>query len=161
MSFSSPGFLFAFLPAFFLLYFALPVAIRNIAVLAGSLIFYSIDGGYVTAVLIASIFVNQLIGVVISRTTAQNIRSRALWCGVVLNLAPLIYYKYWTFILSVTHDALTLIGINLTLAPSNIILPAGISFFTFQGLSYLVDIYRGEIAPAKSIIVSAQVHFPA
>ncbi len=158
MSFSSPGFLFAFLPIFFFIYYAVPAGIRNLVLLISSLYFYTIDAGFVSLVLIASIVVNQVIGVMLARTPAGRARFGLLWFGILLNLLPLIYYKYWTFLVGVSHDALMPAGIQIMLAPAGIILPAGISFFTFQGLSYLVDIYRGEIAPARGFVTFGMYH---
>lgn len=158
MSFSSPGFLFAFLPIFFFVYFGCPARIRNAVLLFGSLAFYTIDGGYVTIVLVASIVANQLIGERIFATASSRTRLYLLWIGIIINLVPLIYYKYWTFFVHVGNDILVPTGLGAILTSANIILPAGISFFTFQGLSYLVDIYRREIIPARSTLDFGMYH---
>jgi alginate O-acetyltransferase complex protein AlgI len=157
MSFSSPGFLFAFLPVFFIGYFSIPASLRNGFLLIGSLAFYGVDGGFITVVLIASIVVNHFFGKVIASRPFGNARTAWLVVGVVLNLLPLIYYKYWNFFLSVASDVRVLAG-DQPLSAVDIVLPAGISFFTFQGLSYLVDIYRREIQPAQSIVDFGMYH---
>ena len=158
MSFSSPGFLFAFFPVFFLIYYAAPASARNAVLLVSSLAFYTIDGGYVTGVLVVSILVNQGIGRLLAGMRPGRARFGLLWLGIALNLVPLVHYKYWTFLVGVSHDALMPAGIQIMLAPGGIVLPAGISFFTFQGLSYLVDIYRGEIAAAPGLVSFGMYH---
>lgn len=167
MSFSSPGFLFAFLPVFFLLYFAGPAATpgnwaRNALLLAASLGFYSIDGGIITLVLVASVLVNHLLGRAILAAREAPARQRLLWFGIALNLAPLLYYKYWNFLLRAGSDTLTLFGAALgqpiALSAGDIVLPAGISFFTFQGISYLVDLARGDIAGARRLVDFGMYH---
>jgi alginate O-acetyltransferase complex protein AlgI len=157
MSFSSPGFLFAFLPIFFIGYFFIPTGLQNAFLLVGSLAFYSVDGGLITVVLLASIVVNHILGKLIDRSTSQNSRLALLAAGIVLNFVPLLYYKYWNFFLSVVSDVRVLAG-DGRLSVVDIVLPAGISFFTFQGLSYLVDIYRREVRPAQSIVDFGMYH---
>ena len=158
MSFSSPGFLFAFLPVFFLLYFAVPARWRNPLLLAASLAFYSIDGGAITVVLAASVLANHLIGRTLLAAQAESARRRLLWLGIALNLAPLLYYKYWNFLLQAGNDMLGALGRPTTFAGGDIMLPAGISFFTFQGVSYLVDLARGEIAGARRLVDFGMYH---
>lgn len=158
MSFSSPGFIFAFAPVFFLIYFFIPLRARNGFLMLASLTFYSIDGGFITAVLIGSIFVNYVVGGQIERSADGFRRSALLAAGIVVNLIPLFYYKYWNFGLTFVHDAQGLIGSAGPLSLADIILPAGISFFTFQGLSYIIDIYRREIRSAPTVIDFGMYH---
>ncbi|QDM17945.1 MBOAT family O-acyltransferase [Tardiphaga sp. vice278] len=158
MSFSSPGFLFAFMPVFFVLYFVLPHALRNAWLLVTSLAFYSIDGGSITIVLIASVVVNYVIGLAIERTSVGAVRTGALIAGVVLNLLPLLYFKYANFLFQVADDAGLLKAGVAPLALRDIVLPAGISFFTFQGLSYIIDIYRRETRSAPTMVDFGMYH---
>lgn len=158
MSFSSPGFIFAFMPVFFICYFLVPAWLRNAVLVAASLAFYSIEGGFVTAVLIASIAVNYVFGELIDRSVSHRWRLSVLAAGVVLNLAPLLYYKYWNFLLTVANDARGLVGETAPFSLADIVLPAGISFFTFQGLSYIIDIYRRDIRPAPTIVDFGMYH---
>ena len=134
------------------------MAWRNPALLVGSLGFYSIDGGYVTSVLLFSIFFNQIIGLAIHRVPPSSGRLSLVWFGVLANVAPLIYFKYWRFLLHIGHDALLPAGIQVMLSEGHVVLPAGISFFTFQGLSYLVDIYRREVVPAAYVVDFGMYH---
>lgn len=142
MSFSSPGFLFAFLPLVLLLLWSLPHGLRNLWLLLGSLAFYSIDGGIFTWVLLASILLNHLSALAIDREGGEGRRRAILGIAVVLNLAPLLYYKYWTFLTGIEQPWL----------------PAGISFYTFQGISYVVDVYRREVRPASSLLDFGMYH---
>ena len=136
MNFTSVTFLFFFLPLVTALYFALRGrTARNALLLGASLLFYSWGEGGVVLVLVASILVNHVL--------SQRIAMRAqpwLAVGIVANLALLVVYKY----LGLIFDTL---GLDYT-APS---LPIGISFFTFQSISLLVDVSRGA-KPASSLM---------
>jgi alginate O-acetyltransferase complex protein AlgI len=158
MSFSSPGFIFVFTPIFFLTYFALPIRLRNGFLMLASLAFYSIDGGFITAVLIGSIVVNYVCGRMLEATGSPLQRGRLLAAGIVVNLIPLLYYKYWNFLLTVVHDGRALAGSAAPLTLTDIVLPAGISFFTFQGLSYIIDLYRREVRSAPTMIDFGMYH---
>ena len=154
MSFSSPGFLFAFLPIVFLVYWSLHRSIRNFWLLFASLVFYSIDGGYLSVVLTCSIIVNHLLVKVMTVFPDGSRRLSVLWFGIAVNLIPLLYFKYWMFGARVALD----LGMVKTLNVSSVVLPAGISFFTFQGISYLIDAYRREIEPARTVIDFGMYH---
>ncbi|UZE48095.1 MBOAT family protein [Rhodopseudomonas sp. P2A-2r] len=158
MSFSSPGFMFAFMPVFFACYFAVPLRLRNGLLMLASLLFYSIDGGVATWVLIASIVVNYIVGLAIELRSLQSLRSLVLLIGIVLNFIPLLYYKYWNFLVSTANDIRGLTAGGGTFSMADILLPAGISFFTFQGLSYIVDIYRRECCSARTIVDFGMYH---
>jgi len=160
MVFSSPEFLFLFMPAFFSLYYALRPAYRNAFILCASLIFYTVAAGYITLILLASILANY----VIARAIAQNRANgkRYLILGVACNLAPLLFYKYTGFLLQTLQDGSTIFGAKLNLKPPPLLLPIGISFYTFHGISYLVDVYKTKVRPATSLIDFAMytVNFP-
>jgi len=145
MLFSSPLFLFLFLPltlaAFFL------CRRSQLVLLVASLLFYAAGEPAYVLLLVAFIVVNYLFGnALFERTTA---RRAIFFTAVAVDLGVLCWFKYADFILSNVGAA---IGANLSLpTSSNAALPLGISFFTFQGLAYLSDIYRGHIAPAPSL----------
>ncbi len=145
MVFSSISFLFLYLPVFFLLYFLLPVIFRNTFILLASLLFYFWgEGGYLL-ILIYYIVINYLIGILIEKSNNKNklINSKILlFIGILLNTITLIYYKYSEFILTDIFK----IKIN------EIHLPIGISFYTFQAISYLIDVYKKDIIAQKNII---------
>jgi len=159
MSFSSPGFLFAFMPAFFLIYFLIPAPGRNGLIFLSSLMFYAVDAAEVAFVLLGSVFVNYGLGFFLQRMAAQR---RAAWLilvfGVACNMIPLLYYKYWDFLAAAGWDALGGLGFPAPPALAPILLPAGISFFTFQGISYLVDVYRREIRVMPTLLEFGMYH---
>ena len=147
MAFSSQLFLFAFMPMFFLLYYAFAARWRNWSILAGSLIFYSIGAGSTVVVLLASVALNQYLAGRI-HDALQPRRLRLLWAGIIINLAGLAVYKYTDFAWNLVSELVS--GLSLgQMPPAPVIpLPIGISFFTFQAISYLADVYRRVIAPA-------------
>ncbi|MBB3179826.1 MBOAT family protein [Variovorax sp. Sphag1AA] len=153
MTFSSPGFLFFFMPLVFMLYFAMPKGSRNAFLMLASFAFYFVDAGFVTAVLLGSVILNAVVGNALHATPPGKRAHLILTFGVIANLAPLVYYKYWNFLQGAAADA---VGASWT--PSAIVLPAGISFFTFQGISYIVDIYRRHSNPAPGPVGFGMYH---
>ncbi|MBS0244038.1 MAG: MBOAT family protein, partial [Proteobacteria bacterium] len=157
MVFSSPSFLFIFLPIFFLTYALVPAAARNLIIFAGSIFFYFTGAPQASLVLLASVVFNHYVALALDReltpkASAPSSRSRAkllLVVGLIVNLAPLISYKYLDFGIQVLNDAVRIVGGTWQWAPAHIQLPPGISFFTFQGLSYLIDVYTRTIRPAQ------------
>ena len=134
-----------FMPLFFAAYYVARPSVRNAVLLLASLLFYYVGAGSFVLVLIGSVVLND----VCARLIARNVMPRALLTlGVIGNLVPLLYYKYWTFLLQSAGDLQTLFAMAPTATIAHIVLPAGISFFTFQGISYLVDVYRGDVQPA-------------
>jgi len=140
MVFSSVTFLFYFLPLFLALYFLLPW--RNITLLTASLIFYAWGEIEFVGLLVLSIVWNFFAALAIERAVLDSARRIRLAGGIAINLALLGYFKYADFLWS------DVFGFDKE--PTH--LPLGISFFTFQAISYLVDVYRRQIAAEKSII---------
>jgi alginate O-acetyltransferase complex protein AlgI len=130
MVFSSPIFLFFFLPALIMLYFCTPKQFKNLLLLFASLLFYAWGEGFYLALMLISIGINYVFG----RLIDGNDRSRwFLTAGVVINLGILVSYKYSNFIVENVNNALNLFSIpSIELAPVH--LPLGISFFTFQAI---------------------------
>lgn len=151
MVFSSPAFIFGFLPIFLALYYATPARFRNFVILVVSLLFYFTDAGALTLILCASIIFNHLMALYFCRSSGLA-RKVALAIGIVTNLIPLLYYKYWMFLIHSANDAAALLNSTTRFEISNILLPAGISFFTFHGISYLVDVYKHKVKPASSLV---------
>ena len=157
MVFSSQLFIYGFMPIFFALYYFTANQYKNWLILAASLIFYAAGAGSTVLVLLASIWVNQFLAV--RMAPAPRVRRRALLTiGILLNLLGLGYYKYGTFVWQLAGDAAAVIGIHSLPEASSIPLPIGISFFTFQAISYLVDVYRHEIPAAGSYGEFATYH---
>ncbi|MBM3990570.1 MAG: MBOAT family protein [Planctomycetes bacterium] len=134
MLFSSPTFLFLFLPLALALGLALPRALRNSALFVASLVFYAWGEPRVALVMLASIAVNW--------TLALWVEARGpVAIALVFNLGLLGFYKYWNFL----WDNLAALGLPVpALGAVSVSLPIGISFFTFQALSYVLDVRRGE-----------------
>ena len=136
MIFSSVSFLFYFFPIVLMLYFLSPRKYRNLILFISSLFFYFVGEKQYTLILLFSCAFNYFY--------AKRIKDKkTLWFGVIVNLSLLIYFKYTNFIV---NDVL---GFNNLV---NIVLPIGISFFTFQAISYLIDVYRGDVKASKSFI---------
>lgn len=147
MVFSSLLFLFGFLPGFLLLYYAAPGRARNWVAMAGSLLFYAWGAPRFVILLLVSCLVDFEVG---RRLTPPTVRRRAwLAVGLVSNVAVLLYFKYANFLVGQCNAMLQAAGLS-PLGWTAVALPIGISFFTFQKISYLVDVYRGTARPASS-----------
>ncbi len=148
MVFSSATFLFLFLPVVLTGYFVLRgTRARNLFLLAGSLLFYSWGETIYLLVLLLSIACNTFFGLRISGSS-DNTKRLYLGAAVAINLLLLGYFKYANFITDNVNLALSIIHLGpIDLAPVH--LPLGISFFTFQAISYIVDIYRGDAQVQK------------
>lgn len=141
MVFSSSVFLFFFLPLCLIIDFLLGIAkwrrARNLNLLAFSLLFYAYGEGYYIILMLVSIVMNWLIGLMIAGSSGRA-KSSFLAVGVILNLLLLTYYKYFGFLM----DNVNALGLDVQVDPVH--LPIGISFFTFQAISYIVDLHRGR-----------------
>ena len=140
MVFSSPIFLFVFLPLTLGLYYLLPRSAKNVFLLLASLVFYAWGEIFFVLVMLASIAFNFLFGWLIGAANPGGRKKWALAAGVTANLCLLGYFKYANFVVE------NLAGAGLVDASgwNPVHLPLGISFFTFQAMSYLIDVYRGE-----------------
>ena len=157
MVFSSELFLYGFMPIFFSLYYLIADRRKNWLILIASLIFYGIGAGSTVLVLLVSIVVNQFLALRIEPAAAAR-RKALLAIGVAVNLFGLGYYKYGPFLWQLAGDAVGALGLHPLPAAPAIPLPIGISFFTFQAISYLVDVYRREISVAGSYGEFATYH---
>ena len=139
MLFSSPIFLFLFLPITILLTYLSPKKIQNYTLLIASLLFYSWGGVSFLALLMTSVTLNYTFGLLVNYAKTPRQKTLFLGIGVVLNLSLLIYFKYANFIVLNLKDSGLFTG-----EISKIVLPIGISFFTFHAMSYLIDVYRDQ-----------------
>ncbi|HEX8145338.1 MAG TPA: MBOAT family O-acyltransferase [Pyrinomonadaceae bacterium] len=144
MLFTEPLFLFLFLPALLGLYFVSPKGARNFLLLCASLLFYAWGERTYVVVLLSSIFLNYICGLFIGRARAARRRRLFLLGGIGGNLLLLITFKYARFLIANLNELSAMTGFNPWPLPG-IRLPIGISFFTFMGMSYLVDIYRNQL----------------
>lgn len=142
MNFSSPLFLFLFLPVVLTVYHCLPgIKARNAWLLAVSLLFYAWGEVGFIMLLAASTLLNHALGRWLERTEPQPRRKRIAAMAIIANLALLAFFKYTNFLVSLLNSALHSLGLQ-PLPQTHIPLPIGISFFTFHALSYIVDVYR-------------------
>lgn len=146
MVFSSVVFLFYFFPLFLLLYYTLPW--KNAVLLIGSLLFYAWGEPRFVPLLMLSALLNYSFGYWLAKI--REYRKGVLVLGIGVNLAMLVYYKYLGFFAAIANSA----GWREGSLPE-IVLPLGISFFTFQGISYLIDVYRGDIVAQKNFLTFA------
>ena len=156
MSFSSLKFIFIFLPAFILLYGLSPKKFKNAVIAVGSIVFYC-WGFYLadikkplyiasfTGLLIMSSLLNYILGQFIQ--DLQKTKRFWLCVGIIINFLWLIFFKYLTF---GTENIKLLFGTDITV--KRLIMPVGISFYTFQNVSYITDVYRGKSSPERSFI---------
>ena len=152
MVFSSPIFLFYFLPVVLLAYYLLRkhIVLQNLILFVSSLLFYFWgEKGYSILVLI-SILINYNVGLLLSKQGTQTAQKITLASGIILNISILLYFKYYNFFI---NDFLTYFNLATPLEESDKIhLPLGISFFTFHGITYITDIYRREAQVSKNLL---------
>lgn len=149
MVFSSSVFLLLFLPTVFILNFFIDKKYSNLLLVLASLFFYAWGEPILVLVMCFSILINFAIGELIFKSNLH--KKHYLVFGLLCNLGVLFYYKYTIFFISILNS---LLG-SYQLPVPDIALPIGISFFTFQGISYIVDIYRNECEPTHNIINTA------
>lgn len=141
MLFSSIVFLFTFLPAVLILYYLLPVRFRNVILLLASLVFYAWGEPVYLFLMLLSILFNYFSGLDIARNLQdKRAAKRSLVFNLIINLAVLGFFKYEGFVLDTLNGILP-VHISYHALP----LPIGISFYTFQILSYIIDVYRGNV----------------
>lgn len=149
MVFSSPVFLFVFLPILLLAYWASPYKIKNYTLLLASLLFYSWGEPRFILVVIASVVADFFIAKKISRS-GDRAKKNWLAASLVLNVGLLLYFKYANFFV----ENVQVLYAHFGLKPFDwvrVALPVGISFITFQKISYMVDVYRGTVQPQRKL----------
>ena len=155
MVFSSIAFIMYFMPVFFLVYYILPAAYKNAWLFLASLGFYyyGVRGnpGYLL-LMIMSVVVNFVVGKLIEAQKTKRAQKACLVVGIVYDLGWLILFKYLGFLIENLNALFGALHIKVQLESWNLILPIGISFYTFQIISYLVDVYRKETKAEKSLI---------
>ena len=147
MLFSSISFLFYFLPLALILYFAVPGRFKNLILLLASLFFYGWGEPKYVVLMLISIVQGYAFGLLIEKYRGGKAAKLFLSLSVLVSLGLLAYFKYADFFLSSVN---AVAGLSLPLL--KLALPIGISFYTFQVLSYVIDVYRGETAAQRSFI---------
>ena len=156
MVFSSHLFVYYFLPATLLVYYALPRAGRHLWLTLASYFFYGWANPAFMALMFVSTAIDYVCGQRIGALPAERVRPRRAWLivSIVANLALLGFFKYFNFALDSYNALLAAVGLG-HLQPDLVLrvaLPLGISFYTFQSMSYSLDIYRGHARPLESVV---------
>ncbi len=144
MLFSSMTFCFVFLPVVLLLYLTAKKELHNGILLAASIIFYAWGEPKYLAIMLLTILINYTAAINIERFF--NHKKIILLCALITNLGILFYFKYFNFLIDITNSVF-----HSHLSFPDIVMPIGISFYTFQALSYVIDVYRGECKAQKDI----------
>lgn len=144
-----------FLPIVFGLYFALPHRMRWIWMLLASLFFYGYWKVEFLALMMITTTIDWYCATKIHDSNQNHIKKRYLWFSLVSNLAMLFFFKYFNYFLGDTFIARGMYSLNATawlVELCRYTIPAGISFYTFQSISYIMDVYRGQVVPERNLI---------
>ena len=145
MVFSGIPFLFVFLPVLLIVYRLVPAKRSNMVLLLFSMLFYFYGEGSRIWIMLVTIAVNYLACIGMERYPSK--RRLFLIIALLFDLGQLVFFKYTDFLIeTINHTAST------SISPLHIIMPLGISFFTFQTISYVVDVYQGKIRPSDRLI---------
>ena len=154
MLFNSVEF-FLFLPVVFLLYWLIGgkrIKTQNVLIVISSYIFYGWwDWRFLFLILFSSL-VDFSVGLLLNKTKKSYDRKVLLWVSICINLGFLGLFKYYNFFINSLVDSFTFFGSQLSVSTLNIILPVGISFYTFQTLSYTIDVYNRKLEPSKDFV---------
>ena len=146
MLFSSMTFVFVFMPLVMSIYLLSKKEIRNYVLLAASIVFYAWGEPRYLAIMIMTIFVTYVGARLVDGCEETIKRKWALALTIVVDLAFLVYFKYFNFIVDNVNAAL-----QLNFDFIDVVMPIGISFYTFQAISYLIDVYRREVEAQKDV----------
>ena len=148
MVFTSFAFLFLFLPVFLAGYAAVGARHRNLWLFLCSLVFYGWERPYWVLIMLASTALDFSVALAMG-AREENRAHRRTWLvfSIVANLGLLAWFKYANFFVHTTEAAL-----GTTFGWTDVLLPVGISFYTFQSMSYTIDVYRGEVRPTRSLV---------
>jgi len=147
-----------FLPVVFLLYWFVAnrdLRVQNVLIVAASYLFYGWWDWRFLSLIILSTVVDYLIGLQLHKQEAQRHRKLLLWLSLLMNLGLLGFFKYCNFFIEAFTDAFSFLGVSMSSSSLDIILPVGISFYTFQTLSYTIDVYRKKLTPTTDFIAFA------
>ncbi|MAQ40097.1 MAG: membrane-bound O-acyltransferase family protein [Mesonia sp.] len=151
-----------FLPIVFTLYWVLrnQLKLQNLLIVVASYIFYGMWDWRFLFLILFSTVVDYTMGILIEKNDSKNKKKLFLWISILVNLGFLGYFKYSNFFLENFVYAFSFLGQDLKFRGLEIVLPVGISFYTFQTLSYTIDVYRKKLSPTKDFIAfSAFVSF--
>jgi alginate O-acetyltransferase complex protein AlgI len=151
--FNSFGFLFLFLPVVVVLFWLIPRGYPRLTfIIVASCVFYGLWDWRYVPLLLGTTLVDWAAGHVIARMEAGRRRKLLLAAAIAVNLGLLAYFKYRGFFFSSMDGLFKLLGAGEPLPILRVLLPVGVSFYTFAAISYVVDVYRGMIRPARSVV---------
>lgn len=155
MIFNSATFLIFFI-VFFLIYWfinnKLNIRFRNVFIILASYFFYGYWDWRFLGLIILSSIIDFTIGILLNKETKESRRKALLITSVVINLGILGFFKYFDFFIDSLNQLLNLFSIKISPTTLKIILPVGISFYTFQTLSYTIDVFKRKILPTKDVL---------
>ncbi len=151
MIFTTPAFA-TFFVLFFVVHFSLRGVGRKWWLLAASYAFYGSWNAAFLLLIVGSTLVDFYVGRALSRTDDRRRRNRLLWVSCGVNLGALAFFKYCNFFIESFAELLAVVGVEASLPVLEIVLPVGISFYTFQTMSYTIDIWRGRQQPTDSLL---------
>ena len=147
-----------FLPIVFILYWFFTnrnLKLQNLLIVVSSYFFYGWWDWRFLSLIAFSTIVDYLVGLALSKQKHKGKRKILLWTSILVNLGFLGFFKYYNFFLDNLITAFTLFGKELNMSSLKIILPVGISFYTFQTLSYTIDVYKNKLEPTKNFVAFA------
>jgi len=147
-----------FLPIVFVLYwfvFKKNMKLQNALIVVSSYVFYGWWDYRFLALIMFSTFIDYTVGQQLRKTKHQSKRKSLLWFSVLVNIGLLGFFKYYNFFIDNFTTAFSFLGSEIQANSLNIILPVGISFYTFQTLSYTIDVYKRKLEPTKDILAFA------
>jgi D-alanyl-lipoteichoic acid acyltransferase DltB (MBOAT superfamily) len=141
-----------FFAILFPIYWVLPHRPQNYLLLAASYYFYACWDARFLALLVLSTVMDYGCGLAVARIEEPRKRKLFVALSMALNLGMLGYFKYFNFFAESLHAALARAGVNVALGHLEVVLPIGISFYTFQSMSYVIDVYRRDIPPTRNLV---------
>jgi D-alanyl-lipoteichoic acid acyltransferase DltB (MBOAT superfamily) len=147
-----------FLPIVFVLYwfvFEKNIKLQNLLIVAASYLFYGWWDWRFLSLILFSTLVDYSIGIALSKTEEQLKRKKLLIFSIFVNLGFLVFFKYYNFFLDNFISAFSIFGVRIHASSLIILLPVGISFYTFQTLSYTIDVYKKKLQPTTDFIAFA------
>jgi alginate O-acetyltransferase complex protein AlgI len=144
-----------FLPVVFVLYWFFTnssLKLQNLLIVAASYLFYGWWDWRFLSLILFSTVVDYSMGIFIARAGKTPMRKAMLWVSIITNLGFLGFFKYYNFFVDSFKSAFSFFGSDIEVSSLHVILPVGISFYTFQTLSYTIDVYRGKLNPTRDFI---------
>ena len=153
---------FIFFSVFFLLYwfvFKNNLKLQNLFLLLGSYLFYAWWDWRFLSIIIGSSLINFLLGIYIEKTSNTTQKKILLFLGLFLGIGGLVLFKYFNFFITSFNDAFSTLNINTSIQTLNILIPLGLSYYTFKTISYLLDVDKGKIKATTDWVIFFYICF--